>query len=212
MFNEADGVQEATAFAIARAKVGGATEVTADDLLVGCLRAVSRFGVVEIGRAVIDLELLGVDWLHRADAAKGKVSYSQAVVDILDRAAIIAKRDGADKVRIDHLLVAFAGSDCAMMAQLQTQYGITSASWRAAAAAMPMKESPVPAAAPEAQAATRAYLSPEEAAAELGIHVQTLRAYVRSGKLPALRLAGERAIRIRREDLHHLLEPFQPEG
>ena len=90
--------------------------MTADDLLVGCLRAVSRFGVIEIGPAVVDLELLGVDWLHRGEAAKGKVSYSQAVVDILDRAAIIAKRDGADKMRIEHLMAAFAGSACAMMA------------------------------------------------------------------------------------------------
>ena len=43
------------------------------------------------------------------------------------------------------------------------------------------------------------YLSPEDAAAELGIHVQTVRTYVRSGKLPAMRLAGERAIRIQED-------------
>ena len=39
--------------------------------------------------------------------------------------------------------------------------------------------------------------------------MQTLRAYVRSGKLPALRLAGERSIRIRRADLEKVLEPVQ---
>jgi excisionase family DNA binding protein len=59
-------------------------------------------------------------------------------------------------------------------------------------------------------AAARDYLTPEEAAAALAIHVQTLRAYVRSGKLPALRLAGERAIRIRRGDLDKVLEPLVP--
>ena len=48
------------------------------------------------------------------------------------------------------------------------------------------------------------------AAEALSIHVQTLRAYVRSGKLPALRLAGERAIRIRRQDLETVLEPLIP--
>ena len=51
-----------------------------------------------------------------------------------------------------------------------------------------------------------------QAAEALGVHVQTLRAYVRSGRLPALRLAGERAIRIRRSDLEKVLEPVQPES
>jgi excisionase family DNA binding protein len=48
-------------------------------------------------------------------------------------------------------------------------------------------------------------LSPEQAAAELGVHIQTLRGYIRRGKLVAFRLAGERAIRIRRDDLLALL-------
>ncbi|MDE3197619.1 MAG: helix-turn-helix domain-containing protein [Acidobacteriota bacterium] len=40
------------------------------------------------------------------------------------------------------------------------------------------------------------------------LHVQTLRAYIRSGKLPASRIAGERALRIRRADLGKVLEPL----
>ena len=57
----------------------------------------------------------------------------------------------------------------------------------------------------------RLALTRTQAAEALGVHVQTLRAYVRSGKLPAHRLAGERAIRIRRPDLEKLLEPLLPE-
>ena len=53
---------------------------------------------------------------------------------------------------------------------------------------------------------TQEYLTPEEAAEALGIHVQTMRAYIRSGRLPAFRLAGERAIRILRSDLEKVLE------
>jgi excisionase family DNA binding protein len=53
--------------------------------------------------------------------------------------------------------------------------------------------------------------SPDEAAEFLGVHTQTIRGYIRTGKLPALRLAGERALRIRREDLLALLEPYEPE-
>jgi excisionase family DNA binding protein len=52
----------------------------------------------------------------------------------------------------------------------------------------------------------REHLTPEEAAEILSIDVQTLRGHPRSGKLPALRLAGERAIRIRRSDLEKVFE------
>ena len=54
----------------------------------------------------------------------------------------------------------------------------------------------------------RDYLTPEDAAEELGVHVQTMRAYIRSGRMPAFRLAGERAIRILRTDLEKVLEPL----
>ena len=40
------------------------------------------------------------------------------------------------------------------------------------------------------------------------VHVQTMRAYIRSGRMPAFRLAGERAIRILRTDLEKVLEPL----
>lgn len=60
-------------------------------------------------------------------------------------------------------------------------------------------------------AAERSYLSPEEVAQALGIHVQTVRGYIRSGKLTALRVAGERTIRIRKSDVESLLEPLHPE-
>ena len=54
-------------------------------------------------------------------------------------------------------------------------------------------------------------LSPEQAAAELGVHIQTLRSYIRRGKLAAYRMAGERVIRIRRDDLAALLaQPVEP--
>ena len=49
--------------------------------------------------------------------------------------------------------------------------------------------------------------SPEEAAEYLGIHVQTVRAWIRSGRLKASRLAGQRALRIKSSDLMTVLEP-----
>lgn len=52
--------------------------------------------------------------------------------------------------------------------------------------------------------------SPEEAADYLGVHVQTVRGWIRAGRLRASRLAGQRALRIRASDLGSLLEPVDP--
>jgi excisionase family DNA binding protein len=52
--------------------------------------------------------------------------------------------------------------------------------------------------------------SPEEAAEYLGVHVQTVRGWIRTGRLRASRLAGQRALRIRASDLTSVLEPVGP--
>ena len=53
-------------------------------------------------------------------------------------------------------------------------------------------------------------MSVEDAAARLGVHSQTIRGYIRAGKLPAYRIAGERAIRVFTSDLFSLLERLEP--
>jgi excisionase family DNA binding protein len=51
--------------------------------------------------------------------------------------------------------------------------------------------------------------SPEEIADYLGVHVQTVRAWVRSGRLPARRIFGQRSLRIRKSDLDAVLLPVR---
>ena len=204
----------AAAFAISQAKLRGLDEITPDELLLGCLRVISQFGIVTLGRWTFDLESLGVDWLESLERKGMKPAYSRALVDVFDLAARIARSDGAaaSAIRIDHLLVAL-WSDTGLMAEMRRKHGITSAEWRAAAAQLsavrPVKEAESPV---EKRESTRDYLSPEQAAEALGLHAQTVRAYIRSGKLPAMRVAGERAIRIRREDLDKVLEPLNAKG
>jgi excisionase family DNA binding protein len=129
-------------------------------------------------------------------------------------AARIARSDESG-IHVEHLLAAFAAEETGLMRVMKKTHGMTSGGWRAAIAKLPSRRADGKA--KESRDAfsrteiVRDYLSPEEAAEALGVHVQTLRAYVRSGKLPALRLAGERAIRIRRADLDKLLEPLLPE-
>jgi len=115
-----------------------------------------------------------------------------------------------------HMLVAFAAEDEGMMGELKRTYGFTSAQWRAALVDwQPPTRSP---AGPGSNGAAKdgrrqelqdkMLLSPDEAAELLGVHTQTVRGYIRDGKLRAHRVAGERAIRIRRKDLLALLEPY----
>jgi excisionase family DNA binding protein len=206
--------ESAALFAISLTKKRGLDEIGPDELLLGCLQARSQFGIVELGGWIFDLETLGIDWLEDPGMRAPKVAYSEGAVEIFDRAARIAKADGASSMRVEHLLAAFAAEESGLMGELKRAHGITSAAWRAAlfgGREHPGRERAVAAAASADGGALGEYLTPEQAAEALGVHVQTLRAYVRSGKLPALRLAGERAIRIRRGDLEKVFDPAQPE-
>jgi excisionase family DNA binding protein len=208
----------AASFAIFAAKQRGADEVAPDHILLGCLRAISRFGIATLGPWSLDLEALGVDWVRQPDGPRPKVAYSQEAVELFDRAAQIAKSagDGDNGVSVNHLLAAFAAEEGGLMGDLKRAYGITSASWRTAVARLGTGEingferdrAGSGRSAASEKKSLREYITPEEAAEALGIHVQTMRAYIRSERLPAFRLAGERAIRILRTDLEKVLEPM----
>ena len=207
-----DDIELATGFAIAAAKRGGRAEVGPDELLLGGLQAISQFGVARLGGWVIDIEAMGADWMSGPER-EAKLGYSEGAVEIFDRAARIARAGGGSgRMGLPHLLAAFAVEEGGLMGELRRTYGITSATWRAAIAALDGARESVPAQPAPAAASQRDYLTPEEAADALGIHVQTMRGYVRTGRVPAYRVAGERAIRIRREDLTKVLEPLVPEG
>ncbi len=215
-------VEVATSYAIEYARRREADEATADDLLLGCLQAMARFGVVDLASWLIDLEEFGVKWDEPLVGGSRKIAYSQDAVELFDQAARIARADRANPratrfrgpLLLPHLLVAAGTSENGLMGKLKTKYGITGATWRAALARRLAETRPecLPPKAEAPRQAEREYLSPEEAALELGVHVQTIRVYVRTGKIPALRLAGERAIRIRRADLIKVLEPLPPQG
>ncbi len=52
-------------------------------------------------------------------------------------------------------------------------------------------------------------MSVQEAAKFLDVSVSTIRRYIRNKQLPAYRIAGERILRIRRDELESLLVPLQ---
>ncbi len=210
-----DGHNELTRaarLAIVRAKRRNSDEVTADDLLAGLLHAASRFGIALIGPLTIDLEMLDEDRLDETDATRKKVAYSGAAATLFDRAAVLARQDGSSRIAPVHMLAAFAGEDDGLMGRLKSTYGFDSAGWRAALARWQQEESRQRrGGGVRSPGSVQELLSPDDAADFLGVHTQTVRGYIRSGKLTAHRLAGERAVRIRRQDLLDLLEPYKPD-
>jgi len=223
---EADRVVAATHAAIGRAKARGAAEVTPDDLLLALLGEVSRFGVALVGPWAIDLEALDdgagpgcgapgasrTEGRRNAEGAGKGPCYAARTVRLFERAAAIARRDGAPATGVLHLLVAFATED-GLMQDLRTRYGFTAMEWRTALART-AEEGLLPVAAPGpglprgpgGGPRVPELLSVDEAAEFLGVHSQTVRNYIRAGKLPAYRLAGERFLRVLRRDLLALLE------
>jgi excisionase family DNA binding protein len=184
---------------------------------MGLLQTVARFGIVPVGPWTIDLEALEEDMSGQADSEEQqKVAYSAGAAALFDRAAAIAREDDASQVEPVHMLVASAAEDEGIMGELKRTYGFTSTQWRAALVDwQPPTRRP---AGPDSNGAAedgrrpelqdKMLLSPDEAAELLGVHTQTVRGYIRDGKLKAHRVAGERAIRIRRQDLLALLEPY----
>lgn len=219
-----DFVSKAIKAAIRHAKYQKSPEVNTDDLLVGILQVISRFDIVKIGLLKIDLEdfegILGDGFKDGiGDINTQKVTYSSSANALFEKAAYIARKDNSPKVELVHLLVAFADENSGLMAQLKEKYGFSGREWRVALSDW-QSYSPEKTLLNSKIAVgnksimdyrDKQFFSPDEAAEFLDVHVQTIRGYIRMGKLPALRLAGERALRIKREDLLALLEPYKPE-
>jgi excisionase family DNA binding protein len=219
-----DRVLLGTTHAIERVRARSAEAIEPDDLLAGVLLAVARFGIVDLGDRVIDLADLDLRFDLPVPDLALKPRYTPAAAAVFDRAVRVARADGGARLAPIHLLVALGDPSVPAFARLAERLGIDATGWRRALAAVPMPARPqapdpqgasdpaalrerAPAAAPPSPLdLSGALLTPEEAARALGVHIQTLRGYIRAGKLPAFRVAGERAIRIRRDDLAALLE------
>lgn len=138
--------------------------------------------------------------------------YADAAVAVFEEAARLARQDGAATVRLVHLLAALGGREDGLMSRLRERYGFTPLEWRAALARGELgaaaTDGDSDATRPEhSRTGAPELLSVDQAASFLGVHAQTVRNYIRAGKLPAYRLAGERFIRVLRRDLLALLEP-----
>ncbi len=195
----------ATTHAAAYAKARGDREITLDDLLLGALHAVARLRVVRFGDITIDLAVLPSAPSRDHDSA-ARPRYSADAAALFDEASALARGDGEAKVRVVHLLAALGDAECGLIRDLAERHGFESVDWRASLAAWDRaragRDAPPP--------SPGALMSVDDASAALGVHQQTIRGYIKTGKLPAFRIAGERAIRVLGSDLYGLLEPLEP--
>ena len=171
---------------------------TIDVLFLAFLRPFSRFGYFTLGPITIDVDLIE-DIVERTKipgdwngAPQDFVKFSRLVMEEMRRSG---------RKRVDELsyLLAFMRYGEGLPARVFGELGVTPEQLMAS-----LKES-------SAGAAPRLdqLMTPEEVADYLKVHVRTVRAWIHSGRLPARRVAGLRALRIRAEDVATLLRPLE---
>ena len=203
-----------TTQAIERARARGVAWVEPDDLLAGMLLAISRFGMVDLGERMIDLSELEPRFdLPGADVSV-RPRYTPAAAAAFERAARVARADGEVRLAPIHLLVALGDHSIPTFARIAVRHGIDPTGWRRllSCIAPPLRphEPMRPAQPPAPLVGLEALVPQDEAARALGVSIEVLRGYVRSGKLPAFRVPGDHlTVRIRREDLAALLALLQ---
>lgn len=179
----------------------GSSLVTVDIHFLVFLRRFSQFGFFQFGPVCIDVGIIeaAVERSVQRTAPDELVTLGDDVVRFSRLLMGEVQRSGRRRIDELHYLLAFINWNEGLPRRVFGELGVTAE--QVERFARDRSASP---AGPE-----RLY-SPEEAAEYLGVHVQTVRAWIRSGRLRASRLAGQRALRIRASDLTSVLEPVQP--
>jgi excisionase family DNA binding protein len=170
-----------------------------DVLFLAFLQLVARFGYFTLGPITIDVRMIEeiVERTARPDTTHGQfVRLSQLLMQEV-------KRSGRRTIDELHYLLAFMRCGEGLPARVFGELGVTPEQIERY-----LRET---GGAPAAPVAER-LLTPEEVADYLKVHVQTVRAWIRSGRLPARRVAGLRALRVRAADAEGLLEPVSDDA
>ena len=179
-------------------------DATIDLAFLAFLRKASRLGYFTAGPVTVDVRLIEdlvertalrtMDLPGHHPYGDDYVRFSRVLMDEV-------RRSGRNRMDDLHLLLAFMRVGEGLPSRVFGELGISPEEMerhlRGELAPPPRED--------------RLY-SPEDAAAYLGVHVQTVRGWIRAGRLPARRLAGQRALRIRASDLENILEPVETSG
>jgi excisionase family DNA binding protein len=172
-----------------------------DVFFLAFLRRVERFGYFTLGPITIDVRLIE-DIVERTTVPSA--SDPPPVGDDLTRFSRVlmeeVQRSGRRRIDDLHILLALMRFPEGLPARVFGELGVSPEE---------IEEHVRSGGAQPGGTGERLY-SPEEAAEYLGVHVQTVRSWIRAGRLKASRLAGQRSLRIRAGDLATILEPVDP--
>jgi excisionase family DNA binding protein len=177
--------------------------VNVDIAFLAYLLRTSRFGFFNFGPITLDTRLIEeiVERTTQRAEPRGVHTYSDDYVRFSRCLGEEVRRSGRRRIDELHLLLAFMRTEEGLPARVFGELGVT---------ADQVEEFARNSQGRPASSEPEKLYSPEEAAEYLGVHVQTVRGWIRSGRLKASRLAGQRALRIRASALQSVLEPIEP--
>ena len=181
------------------------TNVTPDIEFVAFLRVHSHFGFFTFGPITIDVNLIEdiLERTHpRGTGGPEHPPVSDAYVRYSNSIWAAVRTSGRRRFDELHMLLGFMRWPEGLPARVFGELGLRPEEVELYAKGL---SSGV-----RSRMAIEPLYSTEEAAEYLGVHIQTVRSWIRSGKLPASRLAGQKSIRIRQGDLQRVLEPIDP--
>ena len=170
-------------------------EATLDLFFLCYLRRMARFGYFSVGPITVDVRV--IEELVERNAQRGRppilsddyTRFSQVLMQEV-------RRSGRKRIDDRHLLLALMRCQEGLPARVFGELGVTPE-----AIERYLSE-------PATALDSERLLTPEEVAEHLRVQVQTVRAWIRAGTLPARRVAGLRALRIRWTDMEKLLQPL----
>ena len=174
------------------------------DVMFACyLRQMSRFGFFQFGPISIDVnlieEIVERTTPRRQPGDTSPIAIGDDFIRFSQKLMEEVRNSGRHRIDELHYLLAFMKIGEGLPERVFGELGVTAAQVEEYARTRTVQPSEM----------ERLY-SPEEVAEYLNVHVQTVRTWIRSGRLKARRLAGQRSLRVKESDLQSVLEPLGP--
>jgi len=172
---------------------------TLDVAFLCYLRRLARFGYFRLGPITIDVRLIEEIVEHSAVPSHTPregltADHRRFIVLLMEE----LRRSGRQRLDELHYLLAFMRCQEGLPGRVFSELGVTPEQVNAY-----LKDTESHLAEPAEK-----LLTPEQVAEYLQVHVETVRGWIRSGMLPARRIAGLRALRVRSSDVDALLQPL----
>ncbi|HEY7293849.1 MAG TPA: helix-turn-helix domain-containing protein [Dehalococcoidia bacterium] len=179
------------------------TEASLDLVFLCYLRRLARFGYFTLGPITIDVrQIEEIVERTTVDAEPGYIPDDYMRFTSVLMAEV--RRSGRKRIDELHYLFAFMRCGEGLPARVFGELGVTPEQVEDY-----LRHGGTVREAAERSSAEERLLSPEQVAEYLQVHVHTVRAWIRAGRLPARRVAGLRALRVRFSDVEALLRPLE---